>query len=173
VATPPLRRAAPPRLRNRDPAHVFTDEDRRKAAAVTNQIRRKKREILELELLAGELERRKLPGSLASPASASTARRRRSAIRKPRRSRSGSTAGYRARLERGMDGRINDSSLRRAALSRPARHIVSAVCGDESRPSMHPRHALVLVPLELIPSSGARLPSAANLRNGPVDYRSQ
>jgi hypothetical protein len=35
-------------LKNGHPAHVFTNEDRRKAAAVTNQIRREKREIFEL-----------------------------------------------------------------------------------------------------------------------------
>jgi hypothetical protein len=45
-------------LKNGHPAHVFTDEDRRKAARVTNQIRREKREIFELELLNRELAER-------------------------------------------------------------------------------------------------------------------
>jgi septal ring factor EnvC (AmiA/AmiB activator) len=45
-------------LKNGHPAHVFTAEDRRKAAAVTNQIRREMRELVELELLNRELERR-------------------------------------------------------------------------------------------------------------------
>jgi hypothetical protein len=45
-------------LKNGHPAHVFTDADRRKAAAVTNQIRREMRELVELELLNRELERR-------------------------------------------------------------------------------------------------------------------
>jgi hypothetical protein len=45
-------------LKNRHPAHVFTDQDRRKAAAVTNQIRRERAEILALELENQALERR-------------------------------------------------------------------------------------------------------------------
>jgi hypothetical protein len=45
-------------LKNGHPAPVFTDEDRRKGAAVTNQIRREKREIFELERLNRELAER-------------------------------------------------------------------------------------------------------------------
>jgi hypothetical protein len=45
-------------LKNGHPAHVFTDEDRRRAAAVTNQIRRERAEILALELENQALERR-------------------------------------------------------------------------------------------------------------------
>jgi hypothetical protein len=45
-------------LKNGHPAHVFTDEDRRKAAAVTNQIRRDRAEILALELENQALEKR-------------------------------------------------------------------------------------------------------------------
>jgi hypothetical protein len=45
------------RLKNGHPAHVFTDDDRRKAAAVTNQIRRERAEILELGLENQALER--------------------------------------------------------------------------------------------------------------------
>jgi hypothetical protein len=45
-------------LAYRHPAHVFTDEDRRKAAAVTNQIRHERAEILALELENRVLERR-------------------------------------------------------------------------------------------------------------------
>jgi hypothetical protein len=37
-------------LGNGHPAHVFTLEDRRKAAAITNQIRREKRALFELRL---------------------------------------------------------------------------------------------------------------------------
>ena len=43
-------------LKNGAPAHQFTDEDRRKAAAVTNEIRRLKREIFELERNRREIE---------------------------------------------------------------------------------------------------------------------
>jgi hypothetical protein len=45
-------------LKNGHPAHVFTHEDRRKSAAVTNQIRRERAEILALELENRALERR-------------------------------------------------------------------------------------------------------------------
>jgi hypothetical protein len=45
-------------LKNGHPAHVFTDEDRRKGAAVTNQVRRERSEILALELENRALERR-------------------------------------------------------------------------------------------------------------------
>jgi len=45
------------RLKNGHPAHVFTDEDRRKAAAVTNEIRREKRLLLEQMRLNEEIER--------------------------------------------------------------------------------------------------------------------
>jgi hypothetical protein len=45
-------------LKNGHAAHVFTAEDRRKAAAVTNQIRREMRELVELELLNRDLQRR-------------------------------------------------------------------------------------------------------------------
>jgi hypothetical protein len=44
-------------LKNGHPAHVFTDEDRRKAAAVTNEIRRKKRALLEQMRFNAEIER--------------------------------------------------------------------------------------------------------------------
>jgi hypothetical protein len=43
--------------KNGHPAHVFTDEDRRKAAAVTNEIRRKKRALLEQMRFNAEIER--------------------------------------------------------------------------------------------------------------------
>jgi hypothetical protein len=43
-------------LKNGHPAHVFTDEDRRKAAAVTNEIRREKRALLEQLRLNREIE---------------------------------------------------------------------------------------------------------------------
>jgi hypothetical protein len=43
-------------LKNGHPAHVFTDEDRRKAAAVTNEIRREKRALFEQERINRELE---------------------------------------------------------------------------------------------------------------------
>jgi hypothetical protein len=42
-------------LKSGAPAHVFTDEDRRKAAAVTNEIRRAKRELFEQERINREL----------------------------------------------------------------------------------------------------------------------
>jgi hypothetical protein len=44
------------RLKNGHPAHVFTDEDRRKAAAVTNEIRREKRLLLEQLRFNAEIE---------------------------------------------------------------------------------------------------------------------
>jgi hypothetical protein len=43
-------------LKNGHPAHVFTLEDRRKAAAVTNEIRREKRALLDHLRLNEELE---------------------------------------------------------------------------------------------------------------------
>jgi hypothetical protein len=42
-------------LKNGHPAHVFTTEDRRKAAAVTNEIRREKRALFEQERINREL----------------------------------------------------------------------------------------------------------------------
>jgi hypothetical protein len=44
------------RLKNGAPAHVLTLEDRREAAAVTNEIRRAKRELFEQERLNRELD---------------------------------------------------------------------------------------------------------------------
>jgi hypothetical protein len=43
-------------LKNGHPAHLFTIEDRRKAAAVTNEIRRQKRALFEQLRLNQELE---------------------------------------------------------------------------------------------------------------------
>jgi hypothetical protein len=43
-------------LRNAQPAHVFTLEDRQKAAAVTNEIRRQKRALFEQLRLNQEME---------------------------------------------------------------------------------------------------------------------
>lgn len=43
-------------LKNGHPAHVFTLEDRRKAAAVTNEIRREKRALFEQLRLNQEME---------------------------------------------------------------------------------------------------------------------
>jgi hypothetical protein len=43
-------------LKNGHPAHVFTDADRRKAAAVTNEIRREKRALLEQMRFNAEIE---------------------------------------------------------------------------------------------------------------------
>lgn len=43
-------------LKNGHPAHVFTDDDRRKAAAVTNEIRRAKRELFEQLRINREME---------------------------------------------------------------------------------------------------------------------
>jgi hypothetical protein len=43
-------------LKNGHPAHVFTLEDRRKAAAVTNEIRREKRALFEQLRLNREME---------------------------------------------------------------------------------------------------------------------
>src|ERR671915_224387 len=43
-------------LKNGHPAHVFTDEDRRKGAAVTNETRRAKHELFEQERINRELE---------------------------------------------------------------------------------------------------------------------
>jgi hypothetical protein len=44
------------RLKNGHPAHELTTEDRRKAAAVTNEIRREKRALLEQLRLNREIE---------------------------------------------------------------------------------------------------------------------
>jgi hypothetical protein len=43
-------------LKNGHPAHTFTDDDRRKAAAVTNAIRREKRALFEQLRLNKELK---------------------------------------------------------------------------------------------------------------------
>ena len=43
-------------LKNGHPAHQFTDEDRRKAAAVTNEIRREKRALFEQLRVNQEME---------------------------------------------------------------------------------------------------------------------
>jgi hypothetical protein len=63
-------------LKNGHPAHVFTLEDRRKAAAVTNEIRRQKRALFEHLRLNREMEQ-----MLARDA----ARRRRGAQKQKRR----------------------------------------------------------------------------------------
>jgi hypothetical protein len=68
-------------LKNGHPAHVFTDEDRRKAAAVTNQIRREMRELVELELLNRELDRRVARIEAKRQRKRQQARRRREAQR--------------------------------------------------------------------------------------------
>jgi hypothetical protein len=68
-------------LKNGHPAHVFTDEDRRKAAAVTNQIRREMRELVELELLDREIKRRADAREARLQRKREKARRRREAIR--------------------------------------------------------------------------------------------
>jgi CRISPR/Cas system-associated endonuclease Cas1 len=44
-------------LKNGHPAHVFTDEERRKAAAVTNEIRRQKRDLAAQLWINQEMER--------------------------------------------------------------------------------------------------------------------
>jgi hypothetical protein len=74
-------RAAVILSKNGHPAHVFTDEDRRKAAAVTNQIRREMRELVELELLNRELERRVARIEAKRERKREQARRRREARR--------------------------------------------------------------------------------------------
>jgi hypothetical protein len=68
-------------LKNGHPAHVFTNEDRRKAAAVTNQIRREKREIFELECLNRELAERHARREARLARKREQARRRREAQR--------------------------------------------------------------------------------------------
>jgi hypothetical protein len=85
-------------LKNGHPAHVFTDEDRRKAAAVTNQIRREKREILELELLTEQLERRKATREARLARKREQARRRREARREAERIRIWIERGYGAKF---------------------------------------------------------------------------
>jgi hypothetical protein len=68
-------------LKNGHPAHVFTLEDRRKAATVTNQIRREKREIFELECLNRELAQRHARDEARLARKREQARRRREARR--------------------------------------------------------------------------------------------
>jgi hypothetical protein len=89
------------RLKNGHPAHVFTDEDRRKAAAVTNQIRREKREILDLELLTEELERRKAIREARLARKREYARRRRAAIQQAAQIEVWLKRGYGARVHHG------------------------------------------------------------------------
>ena len=63
-------------LKNGHPAHVFTDEDRRKAAAHTNEIRREKRALFE-QLRVNE--------EMARMLARDTARRQRRAAKQRRR----------------------------------------------------------------------------------------
>jgi hypothetical protein len=53
---PPPQAAESPLLKNGHPAHVFTDDDRGKAAAVTNEVRREKRALFEQPRLNQDLE---------------------------------------------------------------------------------------------------------------------
>jgi hypothetical protein len=64
-------------LKNGHPAHVFTVDDRRKAAAVTNEIRREKRSIVERERLNQELERMRATDAARRQREAAKERRRR------------------------------------------------------------------------------------------------
>jgi hypothetical protein len=66
-------------LKNVHPAHVFTDDDRRKAAAVTNEIQREKRALLEQLRLQHEIEERLARDEARRRRKRERARRRRSA----------------------------------------------------------------------------------------------
>jgi hypothetical protein len=68
-------------LKNGHPAHVFTTEDRRKAAAVTNQIRRERAEIVALELENRLCEERLARIEARRSRKAAQARARRARIR--------------------------------------------------------------------------------------------
>jgi hypothetical protein len=80
----PQRHRPPPTtmhlLRNGHPAHVFTTEDRRKAAAVTNQIRRQKRALFEQLRLNQELEEMLARDAARRQRRAAKQRRRREAL---------------------------------------------------------------------------------------------
>ena len=110
-------------LKNGHPAHVFTDEDRRKAAAVTNQIRREKREIPELELLNEDLARRKATREARLARKREQARRRREARRQTEKFELWIERGYGARISPGEDRRrffrrLWTTALRRARCAR-------------------------------------------------------
>jgi hypothetical protein len=64
-------------LKNGHPAHVFTDGDRRKAAAVTNQIRREKRALFEHARLKREIQERLARDDARRRRKSEQARRRR------------------------------------------------------------------------------------------------
>lgn len=64
-------------LKNGHPAHVFTDEDRRKAANVTNQIRREKRALFEQLRINQEMDLRLAKDAARRQRRAELQRRRR------------------------------------------------------------------------------------------------
>jgi hypothetical protein len=68
-------------LKNGHPAHVFTDEDRRKAAAVTNQIRRERAAVVAAEVEVELLNRRRDAALARRARKAAIARERRSRLR--------------------------------------------------------------------------------------------
>jgi hypothetical protein len=88
-------------LKNGHSAHVFTDEDRRKGAAVTNEIRREKRALFEQLRLNQELEQMFARDAARRQRKAAKQRRRREEQKAlasiERRSMSPSTASTRPR----------------------------------------------------------------------------
>jgi hypothetical protein len=85
-------------LKNGYPAHVFTHEDRRKAAAVTNQIRREKRAIFEQLRLNQELEEMLARDAARRQRRAAKQRRRRAELTEQQRIDTWVERGYGRRL---------------------------------------------------------------------------
>jgi hypothetical protein len=85
-------------LKNGHPAHVFTDEDRRKAAAVTNEIRREKRILFERIRLNQELEEMLARDAARRRQKAEKQRRRREARKQAEQVEVWFKRGYGARL---------------------------------------------------------------------------
>jgi hypothetical protein len=85
-------------LRNGHPAHVFTTEDRRKAAAVTNEIRRQKRALFEQLRLNEEMAQMLARDAARRQRRAAKQRRRREKLTEEQRVHAWVERGYGRRL---------------------------------------------------------------------------
>jgi hypothetical protein len=85
-------------LKNGHPAHVFTADDRRKAAAVTNAIRREKRALFEQLRLNQELEEMLAGDAARRQRRAAKQRRRREGLTEQQRIDTWVERGYGRRL---------------------------------------------------------------------------
>jgi regulator of replication initiation timing len=97
-------------LKNGHPAQVFTNEDRRKAAAITNEIRRERAETLALELENQALERRLAVVEARRRRKSEYARRRRERLRAEAKKVVESAAAVPAWFADGYPSPLTDSS---------------------------------------------------------------